>query len=61
MITRTANSNPAMWEMRGLSTDTKPVDGVPNGSVLYIMDAKKKSLSTTMYMFDEQNKEWLPQ
>ena len=36
-----------------LSTDTKPTDGVANGSVCIEMDTGK------VYMFDETNAEWL--
>ena len=36
-----------------LSTDTKPTNGIANGSKLYEMDTGKK------YMFDEENLTWL--
>ena len=36
-----------------LSTDTKPTDGIGNGSVLIEMDTSKA------YMFDEDNAQWL--
>ena len=39
-------------EYVGLSTDTKPTDGVANGSIFYEMDTKK------CYMFDEDNATW---
>lgn len=42
-------------EYYGLSTDTKPVDGVKNADIFYEMDTKK------VFMFDEQNKTWLEQ
>ena len=35
-----------------LSTDTKPTEGIVNGSTLLEMDTGK------VYMFDEENKEW---
>lgn len=35
-----------------LSTDTKPTDGIANGSVLFEMD------TGTMYKFDEENEAW---
>lgn len=38
----------------GLSTDTKP-ESAQNASVFYEMNTQK------VFMFDEQNKEWLPQ
>lgn len=37
----------------GLSTDTKPTEGVGNGSTFFEMDSKKR------FMFDEENQEWL--
>lgn len=36
-----------------LSTDTKPTNGIANGSKLYEMDTGKK------YMFDEENSTWI--
>ena len=39
-------------EYNGLSTDTKPTDGVRNGSVFIEIDTGKR------YLFDEENKEW---
>ena len=42
-------------EFYGKSTDTKPVDGVYNADIFYEMDTKK------IYLFDEQNKDWLEQ
>lgn len=38
----------------GLSTDTKP-ESAQNASVFYEMDTHK------VFMFDEQNKEWIEQ
>lgn len=38
---------------QGLSTDTKPVDNVPNGSIFVEMDTAKK------YRFDKENEIWL--
>lgn len=44
-------------EIRGLSTDTKPievVDGIiPNGTVFFEMDTGK------VFLFDFDNKKWL--
>lgn len=56
MITKYSNFADGMCasDMYGLSTDTKPVD-VCNGSSFYEMDTKK------MYLFDEENKQWLEQ
>lgn len=42
-------------EFRGLSTDIKPTVDVPNGSIFYEMD------TVEVYMFDEQNKQWIKQ
>lgn len=36
-----------------LSSDTKPTEGMKNGSTIYEMDTKKG------YVFDEENKQWL--
>lgn len=41
-------------ELYGLSTDTKPTN-VNNASVFYEMDTKK------IFMFDEENSQWLEQ
>lgn len=42
-------------EFRGLSSDEKPIKDVPNGSVFYEID------TVEVYMFDEQNKQWIKQ
>ena len=42
-------------EYDGLKDDTKPIDGVRNGSIFVEMD------TATIYMFDEENGEWLEQ
>lgn len=39
----------------GLSTDTKPTEGVENGSVFYEMDTHN------VFMFDGENVQWLEQ
>ena len=39
-------------DLRGLSTDAKPTEGVPNGSTFIEMDSGK------VYMFDEKNAQW---
>lgn len=49
MITVTGEKT---YEFRGLSTDTKPIEKVGNGSIFIEMDTSK------VFMFDEQNKEW---
>ena len=42
-------------ELKGLSTDKKPIKDIPNGSSFNVMDTKK------VLMFDEQNIRWLEQ
>lgn len=42
-------------ELKGLSTDEKPIEDIPNGSSFYEMDTKK------VFMFDEQNSRWIEQ
>ena len=49
------------------STDTKPIKGVRNASMLYLMDwnslsdAEKAAAVAQVWMFDEDEKKWLPQ
>lgn len=54
MITPAGSADTTMYSqrLRGLSTDTKPTEGVPNGSSFLEMD------TGDVYMFDEQNHEW---
>lgn len=41
------------WDLRGLSSDSKPTDSqVPNGSTFIEMDTKD------VYIFDKQNTQW---
>ena len=40
-------------ELRGLSTDTKPLDYVGNGSFFFEIDTGKA------FVFNEEGKEWL--
>lgn len=42
-------------EFYGLSTDEKPTENVVNASIFYEMDTQK------VFLFDEENKEWLEQ
>lgn len=42
-------------ELKGLSTDVKPIDNIPNGSSFYEID------TATVFMFDAQNKQWIEQ
>lgn len=50
MITATGTET---LEFRGLSTDTKPIKHVGNGSMFFEMDTMK------VYMFDAEHIEWL--
>lgn len=43
------------WDIRGKSTDEKPVKGVPDGSTFYEKDTKKA------YMFDADTNTWIEQ
>lgn len=55
-ITRTSGQTEDRGaELKGLSTDKKPIQDIPNGSSFYEMDTKK------VFMFDEQNSRWLEQ
>lgn len=45
--------NKQIKEVACLSTDTKPTEGVANGSILIEMNTGK------IYMFDEAGAEWL--
>lgn len=40
------------WDIRGLSTDDKPVAGIPNGSTFIEID------TAVGYLFDENGKSW---
>lgn len=46
------NGNTLVYEFRGLSTDTKPVEKVTNGSIFVEMD------KSDVYMFDAVSKTW---
>ena len=47
---------PQITELRGLSTDIKPIsDEFINGSEYYEMDTKK------LFLYDAENKQWLEQ
>lgn len=48
-------NNKSCAEIRGLSTDTKPTVGVPNGSTFYEFDTVK------LYVYDEESSTWLEQ
>ncbi|MBR5823739.1 MAG: hypothetical protein IKY67_06320 [Paludibacteraceae bacterium] len=55
MITYSNANNDATWELIGLSTDEKPTENVPNGSMFYELDTGK------VYAFDKQNEIWINQ
>lgn len=38
MVSATNNSGSQIWDLRGKYTDTKPTEGVPNGSTFYEID-----------------------
>lgn len=40
-------------ELRGLSTDTKPIENIGNGSFFFEIDTSKA------FVFNEEEKEWL--
>lgn len=41
------------YEFRGLSTDTKPIERVGNGSIFFCIDTQE------VYMFNEESKTWV--
>lgn len=45
--------NNEVLEIRGLSTDTKPTEGVINGSIFIEMDTSK------VYFYDLENEQWV--
>lgn len=50
--TKYANKDQSAKEYVCLSTDTKPTDGIVNGSICIEMNTKK------VYIFDETNAQW---
>lgn len=52
-ITASYNNGDVLIEAACLSTDTKPTDGIANGSACIEMDTGDR------FMFDEENGEWL--
>ena len=52
-ITASYNNGDVLIEAACLSTDSKPTDGIANGSILIEMD------TGSIYMFDEAGAEWL--
>ena len=51
-VLRQTYYNNWVHDVRCLSTDTKPTEGINNGSILLEMDTGK------MYMFDKDNEQW---
>ena len=47
------NGNKPVYEITGLSTDTKPINSINNGSRYIEMD------TGIIYFFDEENKKWI--
>lgn len=47
------NENNSIQTIMGLSTDTKPTDGIINGSMFIEMDTSK------IYFYDLENEQWL--
>ena len=52
MYTRSDDGPDLAIKLRGLSTDDKPMEGVPNGSSFLEMD------TGNVYVFDEENTQW---
>ena len=48
----TTNGNILIKEGNCLSTDTKPIENIANGSMLMEMD------TSTLYLFDEESHTW---
>lgn len=52
IVNSDGEGNVIVYDIRCLSTDTKPTDGVPNGSTCIEID------TGTMYMYDAENDQW---
>lgn len=55
MVNENYSVYPKAHEYRGLSTDVKPIEDVPNGSTFYEMDTQD------LYMFDSDASAWIVQ
>lgn len=55
MVSRLNPHEETVHEYAGLSTDTKPIELVPNGSTFVEMDTQK------FYAFDAANSTWIEQ
>lgn len=56
MVSATTNAGSGIWDVRGKSTDTKPTEGVPNGSTFYEIDG-----AHDVYAFDADTGTWIKQ
>lgn len=56
MVSYTTPTGSNIWDVRGLSTDEKPTENVPNGSTYYEIDGEHR-----IFMFDSDTKKWWPQ
>lgn len=56
MITYTTASGSNTWDLRGLSTDEKPTENIPNGSTYYEINGEHR-----VFMFDGASKQWIEQ
>lgn len=54
-VTRVNPHDMFSYEYRGLSTDNKPTDNVPNGSVFIEID------TSNVFLFDAENIDWCQQ
>lgn len=54
MITPAGSADTTMYSLRlrGLSSDTKPTEDIPNGSSFLEMD------TGNVYVFDKENSQW---
>lgn len=55
MITYSNANNDAVWELFGLSTDSKPIDKIPNGSTFREIDTGAE------FMYDAGTMTWFKQ
>lgn len=53
MISFGTSSGSEYWDIRGLSTDEKPVKNVPNGSSFTEMDTQK------VFFFNAETETWI--
>lgn len=53
MISYVVANDGEYWELRGKSTDTKPTEGIPNGSTFTEIDTRQ------VFFFDGDTKTWI--